>query len=797
MDSSPVLRQVKDRATILLLEDDRELRETLAELLEEQDFSVLAYGRGEDAVQGAEYVQVDLLVTDIRMDGMDGLEAILSLRQIHPTLETLVISGYASESETLRALQLRVGAYLKKPFAANTFLQTVNELLVRQRELEQVHQQRAAYRSAFTWSMNLTQAFCLELDYLEDHGSLLRVLDFVEHWSRAAGMAPLEAEQMRWKLLLRSLASHGRHRQLFAVYPQDAGPVVEFLYQPLGAQSDGFAEEIFQTGYVLWQQTKDRKDWQWSEVAANLTISPELETSFQRTQKESQGAAIRSNYQPSFGSGRRSGLVLAMALESAGQFDLAALAFQQVLERADEAVDLSQACLGLLRIGLLKGDSKLSETSLATLQEQLPRLGFGQTADFSYRVAASCLHLRPDLALQWVELAMQANKLARDLTLQSAVVLLHHRLQGGYPPDTLQSCAHHLLSHQTQQIFQQPGWLLEEVLKATSADHKRLHGLICECAPTIASLLTKKRLRPEAQAKLIACSHELNQRPLPSVVLEALEQHSEVDTIRSSAAQLLSRVAAGPVTVSLRLVSLGLLQVWVGSRRQANHEWRTEKVRFLLAYLAIAGSKGVSEDRLIEDFWPDLGDRGKRNLYVAVSELRKSLRLAGNFRDQEFVVRDRNTLKLSPDLSLWHDVAEVQHQFGMLSLDSLEHRYQAAKNAVSLCGGGYLEDCYQEWALVRRAELHELMSAGLIQAGKVLLEAKDYHQALSCSSKLTLLDAGLIGGYELRMRAWLGLGQPDEVVKHYERAEKTLHREFGIEPSLAMVEVLQRARYGL
>ncbi len=131
VDSSPVLRQVKDRPSILLLEDDRELRETLAELLEEQEFSVLAYGRGEDAVQGAEYEQVDLLVTDIRMDGMDGLEAILSLRQIHPTLETLVISGYASESETLRALQLRVGAYLKKPFAANTFLQTVNRLLPR------------------------------------------------------------------------------------------------------------------------------------------------------------------------------------------------------------------------------------------------------------------------------------------------------------------------------------------------------------------------------------------------------------------------------------------------------------------------------------------------------------------------------------------------------------------------------------------------------------------------------------------------------------------------------------------
>lgn len=797
MDSSPVLRQVKDRPSILLLEDDRELRETLAELLEEQEFSVLAYGRGEDAVQGAEYEQVDLLITDIRMDGMDGLEAILSLRQIHPTLETLVISGYASESETLRALQLRVGAYLKKPFAANTFLQTVNELLARQSELEQLHQERVAYRSAFTWSMNLVQAFCLELDYFEDQGSLLRVLDFLEHWSRAAGMTPLQAEQLRWKMLVRSLASHGRHCQVFAVHPEYAGPVVEFLYQPVETLSDSIAAEILETGFLLWQQTKLTKDWQWSTVAAKLNISPELETSFRRTQEEVVGAATRTNYQPSFRNGRRSRLVLAMALESAGQFDLATLTFQQVMEQADEAVEVGQACLGLLRMGLLKGDSKLSEASLTTLQEQLPRLGFGQTADFSYRVAASCVHLRPDLALQWVELAMQANKLARDLTLQSAVVLLHHRLQGGYPPDTLQSCAHHLLSHQTQQIFQQPGWLLEEVLKATSSDHKRLHALICECAPTIASLMSKNRLRPEAQAKLIACSQDMNQRPLPSIVLEALEQHSEVDTIRSSAARLISRLSPGTVTISLRLVSLGLLQVWVGSRRQANHEWRTEKVRFLLAYLAIAGNKGVSEDRLIEDFWPDLGDRGKRNLYVAVSELRKSLRLAGNFGDQEFVVRDRGTLKLSPDLSLWHDVAELQQQLGLLAVDSLDHRYQAAKNAVSLCGGGYLEDCYQEWAIVRRAELHELMATGLIQAGKVLLEAKDYHQALSCSSKLTLLDAGLLGGHELRMRAWLGLGQPDEVVRHYERAEKTLHREFGIEPSLAMVEVLQRARYGL
>ena len=78
---------------VLVLEDDPELRETLAELLEEEGYTVVAVSRGEEAVQQASRQAFDLIVSDIRMDGMDGLEAIDQASKLQPSMGSLVVSG--------------------------------------------------------------------------------------------------------------------------------------------------------------------------------------------------------------------------------------------------------------------------------------------------------------------------------------------------------------------------------------------------------------------------------------------------------------------------------------------------------------------------------------------------------------------------------------------------------------------------------------------------------------------------------------------------------------------------------
>lgn len=784
-------------STILLLEDDQDLREMLADLLEECHYVVLAFGRGEEAVREAQFEQIDLLITDIRMDGMDGLEAISQMRRTHPTLETLVISGYASESETLRALQLRVGAYLKKPFSTDTLLRTVNELLVRQRDQEQSLQDRAAYQSAFHWSMGVLETFCQQLNYLEDNGLLSSLLDFMERWAYLCGLDAAQALRLRWKLLVRILANQGPHSQVFALEPQEAGPIVEYLYGSGEFDPHQNAREILEVVWDLWRQKVAESCW--PDSLADLCLAAELKETFLQALKEPRRPCKGSLQRHFFQGLKQSRLVLASALEAAGQIAAAKQVFSQVATESEDVAEVAQASLGLLRVALLENDQQSILKSLANLDTELPHLAAGLAAEYCYSAAAHCVHSQVELAQQWVRRGLHYNRAARNLSLQSCLVLLDHRLSGVYSSEQLQSCSNSLLgSEGFQEIFYQSSWLLDEVLAAGPSDGRGLSALMTEFAPTLTNLTRQGRLGAAAQQKILDCARQPRSRPVSGQLLEALQAVGATQEIRDWASQSLAGRLPDRSSVSLRVLSLGLLQIWVGSRRLSNTEWRTEKVRFLVAYLAIAGAAGVSEDRLIEDFWPDMGERGKRNLYVAISEVRKSLR-AGGPKSSEFVVRDRGTLRLCPELVVWHDVAELENYLALLKAANtpMEQRLSAGRTLIGLCNGSYLEDCYLLWASQRRLELNELMLLGLGQAGRLLLDHKDLHQALNCANKMVLLDPGSMEAHELKMRSFLGLGQPDEVVRHYERTEKMLKRDYDIEPSTAMIEILQRARYGL
>ena len=107
--------------SILLIDDDELVLQSLGKILESQGYRVEKARNGFEALEKAEGLDFCLVISDIRMPGMDGIEVIQRLREIHkekkqkPTPEIL-ITGYADENAYLRALQLSVTDYLYKPF---------------------------------------------------------------------------------------------------------------------------------------------------------------------------------------------------------------------------------------------------------------------------------------------------------------------------------------------------------------------------------------------------------------------------------------------------------------------------------------------------------------------------------------------------------------------------------------------------------------------------------------------------------------------------------------------------------
>lgn len=117
------------RPRILVVDDEPGIRELLSRTLTMSDYDVDVAGDGASAVDRLRSSQYDLLLTDIRMPGMDGLAVIREARRYHPGLPVIIITGYSTESTAIEALNLGVSAYITKPFQRHQVLSRVARAL--------------------------------------------------------------------------------------------------------------------------------------------------------------------------------------------------------------------------------------------------------------------------------------------------------------------------------------------------------------------------------------------------------------------------------------------------------------------------------------------------------------------------------------------------------------------------------------------------------------------------------------------------------------------------------------------
>ena len=122
---------IGSRPAILLVEDDDSVRALLYRGLRDAGYEVLEARHALEAlaVVGSRSVPVDLVVTDIKMPGFDGLQLIERLRSRHRELAAVVISADPSFAPVIGTLQATSTAFLVKPFAASELVATVERLL--------------------------------------------------------------------------------------------------------------------------------------------------------------------------------------------------------------------------------------------------------------------------------------------------------------------------------------------------------------------------------------------------------------------------------------------------------------------------------------------------------------------------------------------------------------------------------------------------------------------------------------------------------------------------------------------
>ncbi len=117
---------------VLIVEDEKELREMLKISLARRKFTVLEAENGRDAIVHFKPSITDLVVTDLIMPDEDGLKVIMKLREIKPSIKIIAISGGGKAgpgSYLSLAKALGANAIFSKPFSINDLIARIEELL--------------------------------------------------------------------------------------------------------------------------------------------------------------------------------------------------------------------------------------------------------------------------------------------------------------------------------------------------------------------------------------------------------------------------------------------------------------------------------------------------------------------------------------------------------------------------------------------------------------------------------------------------------------------------------------------
>jgi two-component system response regulator PilR (NtrC family) len=120
--------------TIVVADDEALARQSVAELLREEGYHVYEAADGQAALQMLEEIDVDLVLSDLRMPGVDGLAVLKKVREVYPQTMVVLMTAYASVETVVEALRLGAQDYLLKPLLFDDLLYKVRRLLEHKRQ---------------------------------------------------------------------------------------------------------------------------------------------------------------------------------------------------------------------------------------------------------------------------------------------------------------------------------------------------------------------------------------------------------------------------------------------------------------------------------------------------------------------------------------------------------------------------------------------------------------------------------------------------------------------------------------
>ncbi|MGB4705366.1 MAG: sigma-54 dependent transcriptional regulator [Candidatus Saccharicenans sp.] len=143
---------MNENAWIHLIDDEPIIHDVLGQLLEAEGYRVEISASGEEALKKFEEHKFDLILLDLLMPGMDGLEVLRRIKRIDPEALVIIITAYASVESALAAIKMGAYDYIQKPFKNDELLMTIKRALDHRRLQEENIRLRDELKKKFSFS---------------------------------------------------------------------------------------------------------------------------------------------------------------------------------------------------------------------------------------------------------------------------------------------------------------------------------------------------------------------------------------------------------------------------------------------------------------------------------------------------------------------------------------------------------------------------------------------------------------------------------------------------------------------
>jgi len=112
---------------VLIADDETEYLETLVKRMKKRQLDITGVKSGEEALKWLEHNLADVVVLDVRMPGMDGVQVLREIKKKHPLVEVIMLTGHANVEVAIEGMELGAFDYLMKPMDIDELLYKIQD----------------------------------------------------------------------------------------------------------------------------------------------------------------------------------------------------------------------------------------------------------------------------------------------------------------------------------------------------------------------------------------------------------------------------------------------------------------------------------------------------------------------------------------------------------------------------------------------------------------------------------------------------------------------------------------------